>query len=356
MQPTQPRRAFLRRARGTLLLALGAFVLTQLGLRLFIDEWKPELRDPIFEIKYRQLANLLGQHPKPAASVVFFGSSMSANGMKAGEAEAPLTSSLGRPVVSYNLATNGAGPVTHLVYMQRLLRRGVRPDMVVLEVSPLLFVQGQVAMDISRFPADVLEREDIGTLERYAGKSDLRDEWWKSQLVPTYAHRRMILNQSAPLLVPFSEQIELWPDVDAHGWRGRRALPPEEHRVALQAIEAQLKEKLQKFRPEEEPRKGLNELADLLTKEHIQAVLVVMPEGPFLRSLYAPNAAEPMREEFRSLCRRHGFTLVDAHEWYDESQFVDSYHLHASAAQEFTERLVREGLTPVAASTRHAKR
>jgi hypothetical protein len=192
-------------------------------------------------------------------------------------------------------------------------------------------------------------------MERYGGQSDLRDEWWKSRMVPAYGHRLMILNQSARLLVPFSEQIELWPDVDAHGWRGRKPLAPAMHAVALKEIELQLKEKLQKFETDAAPRQGLRELAEVLAKERIRTVMVVMPEGPFLRSLYAPNAAAPMREEFRSLCRHHGFTLIDAHDWYDESRFVDSYHLHEHAAQEFTDRLVREALTSATPGQRQAK-
>src|SRR5262245_43927180 len=236
MQSTTPRRDLLRRARGTLLLGLAVFALTQVGLRVFIDECKPELRDPIFEIKYRQLAQLRSQHADPPATVVFLGSSMSANGMKAGDAEAPLASSLGRPVVSYNLATNGGGPITHLVYVERLLRRGLRPEMVVLEVSPLLFCKGQASMDILRFPPEVLEHDDVGIMERYGSQPDLRDEWWKARAVPAYGHRLMILNQSARLLVPFSEQIELWPDVDAHGWRGRKPLSPDMHAVAMRQI------------------------------------------------------------------------------------------------------------------------
>jgi Protein of unknown function (DUF1574) len=344
--------ALLRRARGTLLLALGAFVLSQVGLRVFIDEVKPELRDPTFEIKYRQLARLLEQYPQPPAAVVFLGSSMSANGMKAEIVEAPLTAALGRPVVGYNLATNGGGPITHLVYMQRLLRRGVRPELVVLEVSPLLFAPGQASMDFLRFPADVLERADIDILERHRDLPELRDEWWKARLFPAYGHRLMILNQSARILVPFEEQIELWRDVDEHGWRGRTALPPEEHERALAHTRLVHKERLAKFKIDELPLNGLRELAALLAQEGIKTVLVVMPTGPFMCSLYVPGSTAPVMAEFAALSQQHGFALIDARDWYDEGSFLDSYHLHKDAAHEFTQRLVREALVPAAGSHR----
>lgn len=343
---TSRKARFYRRACGTLLLALAAFVAAQLGLRVFINEVKPELRDPIFEIKYRQFARLVKKQPQPPATAVFLGSSMSANGMKAGVAEAPLAEALGRPVAGYNLATNGGGPITHLVYVERLLRRGVRPDLVVLEVSPLLFIPGQALMDIRRFPADVLERQDLDILERHSNQPDLREEWWKSQLVPAYGHRLMILNQSAYVLVPFNDRIELWRDVDEHGWRGRKRLSPQKHDIAMTEIENQLKAKLAKFTADEAPLKGLRELAGLLAQERIKTVLVVMPSGPFLRSMYAPGSTVPVMAEFAALSRQHAFPLIDAHEWYSEDSFVDSYHLHADAAHVFTERLAREGLVP----------
>src|SRR5438105_1083440 len=102
---------------------LGLFALWQVGLGTWIEAWRPELRDPTFEIKYRQLTRLLRQHQEPPATILFMGSSMTANGVNAGLVEQPLASTLGRPVVSYNLAINGDGPLAHLIHMQRLLRR-----------------------------------------------------------------------------------------------------------------------------------------------------------------------------------------------------------------------------------------
>jgi hypothetical protein len=338
-------RGLRARTRGAVLLGLVGFVLLQAGMGTLV-ECRPELRDPNFEIKYRQLVKLLSQHPQPPATVVFFGSSMSANGMKAGVVEEPAAAALGRPVASYNLATNGAGPVTHLVHLQRLLRRGIRPDLVVLEASPLGFEAGQNALDIQRLPAHILEYADLDTIERHASQPDLREEWWKSQLVPTYGHRLMLLNQSVRILVPNCDQIELWTDVDEHGWRPRPVPAPEQHQYALSQIDLQFRGRLAAYRADEAPLQALREVTDLLAQERIATVVVLMPAGPLMRSFAPPEGMAPVLAELDALSKKPGFHVVNAHEWYDESMFVDSYHLHQDGAQVFTERLAREAIAP----------
>ena len=338
------------RARGAIVTALVLFVFTQLAMNTAIEEWRPEWRDPTFEIKYRRLTSLLNQHQQKPATVVFFGSSMSASGMKADVVEAPLAASLGRPVVGFNLATNGAGPLTQLIYVQRLLRRGVRPDLVVIELAPLFYEVGQAPIELRRFPADVLEGPDLNTIERYSQQLDLRNEWWQARLVPVHGHRLMILNQSARPLVPFSDRVEIWTEADGHGWRGRPKPTPEEHRQILHEIEAQFKTRYANYKIDPVPLQTLRELTDLLAKERIAAALVMMPEGPLLRSLYGPDVLTPLIVEFTAMSRKYGFPLIQACDWLEEEKFTDSYHLNAEGAQVFTERLVSELMRPLGAA------
>ena len=276
---------------------------------------------------------------------------MTANGIDASRIEEPLANVMGRPVVCYNLGINGNGPLAHLVHVQRLLRRGIRPDLVCIEVSPLMCDSGEVKLDIARFPANVLEHRDLETLERHADPPDLRSDWWQAHLLPIYGHRVMILNQSARVLVPFKERVELWKDADEHGWRPRPVPTPTEHRRYLAEVEQEFKERWARHKIDEIPLNALRELTDLLAKERIKAALVVMPEGPMMRALYRQELAEPVTEVFATMSRKHGFPLIYAREWLDEEHFRDSYHLHKTGAKAFTERLLREGLTPTLANS-----
>src|SRR5437588_3650241 len=76
-QPSGRSRQVGPRSRAALLWGLVSFALLQGGLRLAIDYWLPDLRDPTFEIKARQFAHALSQHTgqKPL-TVCMFGSSV----------------------------------------------------------------------------------------------------------------------------------------------------------------------------------------------------------------------------------------------------------------------------------------
>jgi hypothetical protein len=331
------------RARAIVLGAVTLFVLAQSGLRGVTEGARPELRDPAFEIKYRQYTRLKSQVTPTTATVLFMGSSLTAHGMKADVVDEPVSAALGRTVIGFNLGTNGSGPFTQLVYLQRLLRRGAKPDLVILELSPIFYDFPDALNDIERFPAQVLNRSDLDTVARFARKpDDLREEWWRCCAVPIHGHRLTILNQTAQIMVPFADRVELSDDMDTHGWRRREAPAPAEHADILERVKQGFGPRLAKFEVGGPPVHVLRELAGLLAEEQIPTVLVVMPEGPLMRSLYASGSLDSLMNEFAEVGGKHGFPLIQARSWFGEDKFIDSYHLTDQAARDFTERLVRE--------------
>ena len=350
------RQSFQARARAGVVVGVGLFLISQITLGTWIEGWRPELRDPTFEIKVRQLTQLQRPHQQPPATVVFLGSSMTANGFNAARIEQPLAASLDRPVVAYNLGINGNGPLAHLLHVQKLLRRGIRPDLVLIEVTPLMCDAREAELDIARFPANVLEHSDLDTLERHADPPELRTDWWQAHLVPVYGHRVMILNQTVRAFVPFNERVELWKDTDSHGWRPRSAPAPDEHRQILQQVEAEFTERVARHAVGEVPMQALRELTDLLAKERIATVLVLMPEGPLMRSLIPDETTQPIVDEFAALASKYHFPLVKARDWFDEDQFRDSYHLTEHGASAFSDRLLRESIMPTMSSVRVSRR
>jgi hypothetical protein len=333
---------FTGRARWTVLTAVVAFLLMQAALRLTIDHWRPEMREPTFEIKYRHLTRRIEQHSEPPAVVVFLGSSITAQGIDAQQVEAPASAAWNRPVVSYNLGTNGGGPYTNLMYLQRLLRRGVRPSLVVIELSPLAIDDREIALDLKRLTPEVLEYSDLTTAERYSMQEDLRKDWWQCNLMPAYGHRQGILNHSARLLVPFKEQTQLWKDADAHGFQGRDPFSSEQYQRNLPEIEARFKERLANYKLDPVAVTILDEMSTLLVKERIATVLVRMPEGPLMRSYYAAAAKPQLQGAFAALAKAHHALLIDANDWLGDEHFRDSYHLHRDGARVFTQRLLAE--------------
>jgi hypothetical protein len=334
-------------ARFAVLGAVALFILAQVGMRGGIEGARPELRDPAFEIKYRQYTRLKNQVGPAPATVLFMGSSLTAHGMKADVVDQRASAALGRPVIGFNLGTNGSGPLTQLVYLHRLLQRGAKPELVILELSPIFFDFADRLNDIDRFPAQVLSRSDLDTVTRFVRQpDDLRDEWRRCCIVPIHGHRLTILNQTAPIMVPFADRVELSDDMDAHGWRRRERPEPARHAEILELVKQWFGPRLERFKVGGPPVQVLRELADLLASEQIPTVMVVMPEGPLMRSLYAPGSLDPLMNEFAEISRKYGFPLIPARCWFGEEQFTDSYHLTDQAAEEFTERLVREAILP----------
>ena len=71
-------------------------------------------------------------------TVVMLGSSRTGLAFHGKRAEQALAAELGRPAVAFNYGVPASGPVTHLVYLDRLLDGGITPDVLVLEVMPTM--------------------------------------------------------------------------------------------------------------------------------------------------------------------------------------------------------------------------
>jgi hypothetical protein len=338
-----------RQARAALLWGLGLFALSQVALRAYVEHRRPELRDPAFETKYRQLGKLLAGRGPRAGRVVFLGSSLTAHGIRAGLLDEPLTRALGRPAAAFNLGIFLSGPFSQLVYVRRLLDRGVRPDLVVVEASPLLQDCPYCRADVYLFPGQRVERRELRLVERHGGGPGLRPAWWQSFLVPAYGHRQAVLTCCARGLLPYADRLPTWEDMDDHGWIPREVDDPERHRAALAAMRAALGPQLGRFQARPGPLRALTELLALLHRQHVPAVLVVMPEGPLFRSLYRPGSDTALLQRFAALARQYHTPLVNARSWLTEEQFVDSHHANRLGAAVLTERLGREALVPLLA-------
>src|SRR5947209_3513628 len=122
-----------RRARQAVLAGLALFALVQVALAPLFLHRGLCLRDPAYGHKVRRLKERLAGEPRPLL-VVGIGSSRTLFGLRGEVAQPWLSEQMGRPVVLFNMGLTGAGPITNLLNLRRLLNEGVRPDLVVLEV------------------------------------------------------------------------------------------------------------------------------------------------------------------------------------------------------------------------------
>src|SRR5438552_1333924 len=114
------------------------FAALQLSLAVAIEFWLLELRDPYAGHKMARLCRRARAAPAGTATVVVLGSSRADCGVRAHGLEERLTRDRAAPVVAFNFGVPGGGPVAELLTLKRLLGKGVRPDLLLVEVLPPL--------------------------------------------------------------------------------------------------------------------------------------------------------------------------------------------------------------------------
>jgi hypothetical protein len=349
------KRTLNQRARATLWWGLAAFLLWQASLRIGIDYALPELRDPVFETKARQLERTLARLPQPPTSVLMLGSSITESAFKAKFLEDLLSEKLERPVAVVNMARPGGGPMCDLIWTRRLLDRGIRPTLLLVEISPFLFqAAGDPAtskpVDIHLFPAYFLERRDVPILAHYAADAELRRQWWEARLVPSYGHRLTMLSYLARELVPIADQVSSGGDHDGRFWRAAPPDPPEVRHQKVEMRVKHLKPILKDFTTGNSSLEALDELLTLLEKTNIGAALVVMPKATEIRRLYHAENLHHFIDAISSLGQRHDCRFLDAFEWLADDMFSDGYHLNTEGADNFSRRLAVELVAPALAA------
>jgi hypothetical protein len=339
-----------RRSLAVLLSGLAVFAALHAGLGAALTAGPHLLRDPDYGLRAERVRRRLRADPPPRA-VVLLGSSRTLFGAQAATLEGTLTEGLHRPTAVFNFAVGGGGPVTELLTWRRLRRDRIRPDLVLIEVVPL-FLSETCAVDetsAERLPAERLAHSDLGLVERYAGgrRPGLRRDWRAVALTAPYAHRFALLSDLASGLLP-------------EPYREDRAVlralqlptaPPDpapaERRRALEATRAEYAELLRDFRLGGRGVAALRELFTSCRTEGVRFALVLMPEGPTFRGWYAPGVWPRVRDWVGRVGREFDAPVIDAREWLDDDDFIDSHHMLRPGAAKFTRRLGRDELLPL---------
>ncbi len=327
-----------RQGRSALLWGLASFAALQVLLAVGIELRFPELRDPEYGRKATRLGARIASAPGRPYTVVMLGSSRVLFGFDARRLEAPLASAAGRPAVVYNFGLTGAGPLGELLTLRRLLARGTRPDLLLVEVLPALL--DEHCDEREHFPALRLWRADLPLLERYG--AHLRADWWAARPVPCYEHRFAILSLLLPTLLPDALRQDWAWGCDECGWyRSDGELTAEQRQAAEARARQEYAHLLADFRPGERACRALRELLDTCRRERIPVTLVLMPESTAFQALYPPAARARTDALLTGLTRDYEVPLLDARGWVPDDGFWDSHHLKVAGAAVFTDRLGR---------------
>ena len=121
------------KSRFSLAVAVVSFAIATLGIAIWSDR-TDSFRDPIFSDMVGHLR--ANRDSKRGPSILFIGSSRVGNGFDAGRAEAELCEKTGVSVSVSNFGVPGSGPITNLIYLERIWKARLLPNYLFIEVLP----------------------------------------------------------------------------------------------------------------------------------------------------------------------------------------------------------------------------
>lgn len=338
------------KARAALVWTLACSLGIQFGLTIAIEIWLPGLGDPVYAFRVARLRRHFNEKraaARPGTRIIALGSSRTMFGIDAAGLGSDLTTATGHATAVFNFGVVGAGPITELLYLRKLLHDGVVPDLVLIEVLPP-FLAGQLTPPAEArwfLPGTRLGFYERNLLARF-GFPAQNLEWtgWRSWLLPFYAHRRTLLSRIGPSWLPFALQFNERQAADSAGWVSR--LPAAPGRLLLETADRDhFAACFDGFQPEGAPVDALEELLTVCRQAHVRVVLLLMPETSLFRSWYPAE----MEDRLGAFLDRLAVPRIDARGWIADDGFLDANHLHPGGAAILRQKLA-EALLPLVKS------
>ena len=334
-----------RRARPALVWSVGLFWAVLVGLTAGLDLSVPERYDPEYAARLDRLRQARADQPDRPLLLALGSSRMA---MAFGpEHLPPLAAADGRPVTAFNFSRIGAGPVYARMTYDRLLREGLAPDAVVLELMPA-FLVGEWK-NVYTAAAAV---GDFDVLCRYVPSSRIYSDYARRRLLGARSQRQVAwtwLTGSEPggpddTIGPLGGEVK----------RLRDAVPPGEAAEGVRKNAVQFAPFLERFAVEPGADRAVRDLLADCRARGVPVVVLLTPESTAFRGIYPPAAQSAVPEYLRRVAVETGAAFVDAREWLPDDLFADGHHVTRPGQVLFTEQLGREVLAPLAARV-HAR-
>ncbi len=252
--------------------------------------------------------------------------------------------------MAFNFGIPASGPVTHLLYLRRLLADGHRPDLLLVEVLPpsLADLPNEGPLEARFLFGDRLRHGEAEAAVGYGFPADeVRRKWRGSVLTPWYTLRFPLLGRVAPSALPWHLRFDWSRTTDEFGWSTPfvEEVTPEQAALGLERARGEYGAILAGLRPTGHAARALGDLVALCCEWRVPLRLVLMPESAGFRAMYPPAVTERLRGFLRGLCGE-GCELVDARDWLPDGVFTDGHHMLKPGAEAFSARLTREAILP----------
>jgi hypothetical protein len=324
-----------QRARGALRWGVVGYLALQLALGVIVEKWHPNLSDLEFGSRLA-LLKVREAEEQGCPLLLMVGSSRCMEAFRP-EILPPVRTAAGKRLLVFNCSHTAAGPLLNLMMVTRLLRQGIRPDWLFVEIMPPF-------LSHEWFYASVLEADDLPVLGRHVGLAKLGWMYLHNRLTTNHALQQKLFEFYAPDLmgspVPVGYVLERLggPPVKT------QALSAAEIRRRTAITHRQYFETLQHYQISPRADQATRALLELCRQHHIRVALLLMPEGSTLRSWYPAEACGQLERFLAALHRDYLVPIIDARLWLSDDEMYDSHHASSSGAERFTRRFGREVL------------
>jgi hypothetical protein len=300
----------------------------------------------------RLLAVLDGGHRQP--DIVFLGSSRFGFGIHAPEISRILRrhQPVDKPVMVFNASLEAGDPIAEHFMLGQLLARDIRPDLILIEVSPETVNRHIIWM------RDHVRRQ-LGWLEMPAFVTDM----WESRTVlhflaarflPLFVHRQVIVQRAGQVGRDFlgcnqQPTPALGAGSRVSPWYRMLGMPPitDHHCPERTTIGAGLFQKwLRNYEIGGNAARALEDLLCQCRQLGIHAILIGVPVTELHRGLYTPEINFAFLHYIKRLCVLYQCQFVDYRAAVPDRYFSDNHHLHVEGCIYFSRKLAEEVVAP----------
>jgi len=321
-------------------MGLFAFLALQLVLAVGVAQGRWKLHDTIFVNKKQLLDDHLASTPE-ATRLLVMGSSRVLFGVDAKQINESMRDD---GIDAFNFGIAAAGPLTQMVYLERLLDGGWKPNIVAIEVLPAMFAQSATPFESkwlksSRLTAD--ERVVVSACGMVVDQGETRVHRW---LAPSLVHRVGILRRVWPEMLGSEDRIDGHNVSDSHGFARSSivSVTPEQYVKGVAGAGRTYQPYLEKVSIGNPGRAAFERMLTRCRLEGIRVVVFVMPEAPEFQAFYGAGFRSELDQYLSRARSEFDYDWIDARDWLPADAFHDGHHLIASGAARMSERFAKE--------------